>query len=74
MPASAVDWLPIDLTENTQADIVLWIDREDRMPHMAHLIGAVGEFDDPATMRELRLLDFNQHVDISAPGEFVDLR
>ena len=25
VPASAVDWLPIDLTENTQADIILWI-------------------------------------------------
>ena len=74
VPASAVDWLPIDLAENTQADIVLWIDRDDRMPHMAHLIGAVGEYDDPATMRELRLLDFNQHVDISIPEEFVDLR
>lgn len=74
VPASAVDWLPMDLAENTQADIDLWIDRGDRLPHMAHLIGAVGEYDDPATMRELRLLDFNQNVDINPPEEFVDLR
>ena len=74
VPATAVDWLPMDLTENTQADIVLWIDREDRLPHMAHLIGAVGEYDDPATMRELRLLEFNQDVDISIPEEFIDIR
>ena len=74
VPASAVDWLPIDLAENTQADIILWINRGDRLPQMAHLIGAVGEYDDPATMRELRLLDFNQDVDIRAPEKFVDLR
>ena len=74
VPASAVDWLPIDLAENTQADIVLWINREDRLPHMAHLIGAVGEYDDPATTRELRLFDFNQDVDINVPEQFVDLR
>ena len=72
--ASGVDWLPIDLAEHTQADIVLWINREDRLPHMAHLIGAVGEYDDPATMRELRLFDFNQGVDIRVPEQFVDLR
>lgn len=74
VPASAVDWLPLDLAENAQADIALWIDRENSLPHMAHLIGAVGEFDDPATMRELHLSDFNQNVDIRVPGEFVDLR
>ena len=74
IPASAVDWLPIDLAERAHADIVLWIDRESRLPHVAHLIGAVGEYDDPATMRELRLLDFNQSVNINIPGEFVDLR
>ena len=74
VPATAVDWLPLDLAENTQADIVLWIDREDRLPHMAHLIGAIGQYDVPATMRELRLLDFNQNVRINTPEEFIDLR
>ena len=74
VPASAVDWLPMELAENAQADIVLWIDREDRLPLLAHLIGAIGQYDDPATLRELRLLDFNQNVGIDVPEEFVDLR
>lgn len=74
VPASAVDWLSFELAENAQADIILWIDRESRLPHMAHLLGAIGQYDDPATMRELRLLDFNQAVDIDAPEDFVDLR
>ena len=55
-------------------DIALWIDRENRLPHMAHLIGAIGQYDDPATMRELRLVDFNEDVGIILPETFVDLR
>ncbi|MXZ91252.1 MAG: LppX_LprAFG lipoprotein [Chloroflexi bacterium] len=74
VPTSAVDWLPLDIAEDVQVDIALWIDRENRLPHMAHLIGAIGQYDDPATMRELRLVDFNEDVGIILPETFVDLR
>ena len=74
VPASVVDWLPLDIAENVQVDIALWIDRENRLPHMAHLIGAIGRYDDPATMRELRLVDFNEDVGINPPETFLDLR
>lgn len=74
VPGSAMDWLPIDPGENAQADITLWIDRADRLPRKAHLIGAIGQYDDPGTVRQLTLFDFNQSVRINPPREFIDLR
>lgn len=74
IPAAAVDWLSIDLAENSQADIILWIDRQDHLPRQAHLIGAIGQYDDPGTIRQLRLADFNQSVRIDVPQVFIDVR
>ena len=74
IPAAAVDWLSIDLSENASADIILWIDRENRLPLQAHLIGAIGEYDDPGTVRQLLLYDFNQSVRIDPPDVFIDVR
>ena len=74
IPASAVDWLSIELNETTQADIVLWIDRQDHLPRQAHLVGAVGQYDDPGTIRQLQLSNFNQPVQIDVPQAFIDVR
>lgn len=74
IPASAADWLPMDLSENSQADIILWIDRADHLPRQVQLIGAIGQYDDPGTMRQLLLSDFNQSVQITPPGTFIDVR
>ena len=74
IPASAVDWLSIDLDENAHADITLWIDREDRLPRTVHLIGALGQYDDPGTVRQLLLSNFNQSVQIDPPEAFIDIR
>lgn len=74
IPASAVDWLSIDLSENASADIILWVDRQDLLPRQAHLIGAIGEYDDPGTVRQLLLSDFNQSVRVDPPDVFIDVR
>ncbi|MCY4555283.1 MAG: LppX_LprAFG lipoprotein [Chloroflexi bacterium] len=74
IPAAAVDWLSIDLSENAQADIILWIDRQDHLPRQVHLIGAIGEHDDPGTTRQLLLSDFNESVRIDPPSVFIDVR
>ena len=74
VPASAMDWLPIDPGENAQANITLWIDRTDSLPRKVHFLGAIGQYDDPGTMRQLTLWHFNQSVRINPPGEFIDLR
>ena len=72
--ASAANWLSMDLGDNAEAEIILWIDREDHLPRMAHLIGAVGRYDDPGTMRQMRFSDFNQPVQVNPPRDFVDVR
>lgn len=74
IPAAAVDWLSIDLIETAQADIILWIDRQDRLPRQVQLIGAIGQYDDPGTTRQLLLSDFNQSVRIDPPDVFIDVR
>lgn len=74
IPAAAVDWLSIDLNENASADIILWVDRQDRLPRQVHLVGAIGEYDDPGTVRQLLLTDFNQSVRIDPPDVFIDVR
>ena len=74
IPATAVDWLSIDLSENAQADIILWVDRQDRLPRQVHLIGAIGQYDDPGTARQLLLSDFNQNVRVDPPSVFIDVR
>ena len=72
--ASDLEWLAIDAIENSQARVLIWIDREDRLPVKAELIGAVGRYDEPGTVRELRLRDFNDSVRIDAPTDFIDRR
>ena len=72
--ASDLEWLAIDAIENAQARVLIWIDREDRLPVKAELIGAVGRYDEPGTVRELRLRDFNDPVRIDAPTDFIDRR
>ncbi len=74
IPAAAMDWLSIDLSENASADIIIWIDREDRLPRQAHLVGAIGQYDAPGTVRQLLLSDFNQSVRIDPPDVFIDVR
>ena len=74
IPAATVDWLSIDLSENASADIILWIDRQDRLPRQVHMVGAIGEYDDPGTMRQLLLSDFNQSVRVDPPDVFIDVR
>ena len=74
IPASAVGWLPIDVGNTGHADIAIWVGRDERLPVQVHLTGAVGEYDDPGTMRELSLRDFNERVRIEPPADYIDLR
>ena len=74
IPATAVGWLPVELDANASADVVLWVDRQDRQLRQVHLIGAVGAHDDPGTIRQLQLSDFGQAVRVTPPTTFVDVR
>ena len=70
--AKDLEWLAIDAIANAQARVLIWIDREDLLPVKAELIGAVGRYDKPGTVRELRLRDFNNPVRINAPADFIE--
>lgn len=72
--ADDLTWLTLDTGDDARARVLIWIDREERIPVKAELIGAVGPYDDPGTVRELRLKDFNEPVRIKAPTDFIDSR
>ncbi len=52
---------------NFKVDLKLWINREDSLLQRALIVGQVVPTDDPETVRDLILKNFNQQVVIDSP-------
>ena len=72
-PASVMEWMLFTAEEGQYVDVVFWSDVERKLLRKIRISGAIGNFDAPGTVREMVLSDINGPVDITPPGEFVDL-
>ncbi len=72
-PASVMDWLLLEASEGQSVRVELWTDTEQKLLQQLRIIGAIGEFDQPDTVREIILTNINQPVAIEPPAEFTDL-
>ena len=72
-PATLLDWLPLFPEKGQVVQVEVWTDMEQRMLRKLRLMGPVGAFDQPDTVREILLTNIDGTVTIQPPAEFVDL-
>ncbi len=72
-PGAVMEWLLLSAGPDQSVGIELWTDKENRFLRKLRIIGPIGEYDQPDTVRELLLTDINEPVDIEPPTEYVDL-
>ena len=72
-PATVMEWLLLSAGAGQSVGIELWTDKENRFLRKLRIIGPIGEYDQPGTVRELLLTGINEPVDIEPPTDYVDL-
>ena len=74
-PATVMDWLLLFPEEGQRVNVEIWTDTEARVLLQARIIGPIGEFDAPDTVRKVSLSDYNASVEIEIPGpdDYLDL-
>ena len=73
VPASTMDWLPITAEAGQTLQVEAWTDTDQKLLRRLRATGAVGEFDDPDTVRSITLTGINEPVAIEPPNNFIDL-
>ena len=74
-PATVMDWLLLFPVEGQRVDVEIWTDTEEKILRQARIIGPIGEYDDPDTVRKVTVSDYNAPVEIEipAPDDYLDL-
>ena len=72
-PASTMDWLPVTAEEGQILQVEVWTGADQKLLRRLRATGAVGQFDDPDTVRSITLTGINEPVAIEPPDNFIDL-
>ena len=72
-PASVMDWLPLTAEAGQTLQLDIWTDVEGKVLRRLRATGAVGEFDQPDTVRSITLTNINEPVTIEPPDDYIDL-
>ena len=68
-PADVMDWLLLFPEEGQRVDVELWTDADAKILRKARIAGAIGEYDDADTVRQVLITDYNAPVAIETPAE-----
>ena len=74
-PASVMAWLLLFPEEGQRVNVELWTDAEAKILRKVRIAGAIGQYDDADTVRNVLITDYNKPVDIETPGpdDYLDL-
>lgn len=74
-PASVMAWLLLFPEEGQRVNVELWTDAEAKILRKVRIAGAIGQYDDADTARNVLITDYNAPVDIATPGpdDYLDL-
>ena len=74
-PATVMAWLLLFPEEGQRVDVELWTDAEAKILRQVRISGAIGQYDDADTVRQVLITDYNAPVDIETPGpdDYLDL-
>lgn len=74
-PASVMAWLLLFPEEGQRVNVELWTDAAAQILRKVRIAGAIGQYDDADTARNVLITDYNAPVDIATPGpdDYLDL-
>ena len=72
-PATALEWLLLQAEAGQTVQVEVWTEVDEKQLRKLRIIGPVGAFDQPDTVREILLTNINGDVTIQPPTEFTDL-
>lgn len=72
-PATVMDWLLLHGREDQRVQVEAWVDVDRKSLRKARITGPVGRFDDPDTVREIRLYDINEPLTVQPPVDYIDV-
>lgn len=66
-PATVMAWLLLFPEEGQRVNVELWTDAEAKILRKARIAGAIGQYDDAETVRQVLITDYNATVEIETP-------
>ena len=67
-PATVMAWLLLFPEEGQRVNVELWTDAEAKILRKARIAGAIGQYDDAETVRQVLITDYNATVEIETPA------
>ena len=68
-PATVMAWLLLFPEEGQRVNVELWTDAEAKILRKARIAGAIGQYDDAETVRQVLITDYNATVEIETPAD-----
>ena len=68
-PADVMDWLLLFPEEGQRVNVELWTDADAKILRKVRIAGAIGQYDDADTVRQVLITDYNAPVDIKTPAD-----